>query len=133
MKTLILISMVFPFLILAQEAPSAPAIPTNCKKADDGRTIVIQESPGKIIGTPKVFVEGGSEELSGSPEGSIRAAYRQWENRCKEWKSELRNMNGNNLMIASCGTPKRASETIQSEPIYTYSSKGTYKIKVVGK
>lgn len=98
-----------------------------------GKTLVIQETPGKLLHPPKVFVESGNEEIAGSPEAGIKPAYRQWENRCKEWKSELRHLNGGNLMMVSCGSPKKTSERVQSENYYTYTSTGTYKIKVVGK
>jgi hypothetical protein len=118
-----LLTLVLPLLLVAQPSPSN----------SDGKTIVIQESPGKVLGAPKVFVESGKEDLSGSPEEGLKPAYRTWESRCKEWKAELKHMNGNNLMIVNCGTPKKSVETIQSEKYYTYSSTGTYKIKVVGK
>jgi hypothetical protein len=96
------------------------------------RTILIQESNGKND-PAKVFVESGSEEIAGSPEAGLKPAYRTWEHACKEWKNELDRRNGKNLLVASCGTPRRTSEKVQSEMIYTYQSLGKYKIKVLGK
>ncbi len=118
----VLVSTVCAWNILAQETDK------------DGKIIVIGETPGKIVtGAPKVFVESGTENLTGSPEAHIKAAYRTWQSACSEWKKELKRLNGSNLMVSSCGTPSRAQETIQSEKYYTYTSKAHYKIRVIGK
>ncbi len=103
------------------------------KKSKGNRTIVIQESQDKLLQAPEVFVESGSDTVSGSPESHIKAAYRTWQTACKEWEAKLKSYNGNNLMMASCGDAQRTEESIQSEKIYTYKSKATYKIRVLGK
>ena len=109
---------------------------TTPKKADqkNDRVIVIEESRGKIVSPPpEVFVETGSEALAGEPDDRLKVAYRSWEQKCQEWKRELKQMNGKNLLVASCGKPKRIEETIQAQKLYTYQSAATYKIKVLGK
>lgn len=117
-------------VILAQDAK----VEVESSGKSEGKLLIVGETPGKIItNAPKVFVEQGSEELAGTPEDRIKVAYRTWEERCKEWKRELRQLNGGNLMIASCGSPSREVETINSEKLYTYKSKGHYKIRVIGK
>lgn len=128
MKSIIALFLLVPCLVLSEESGK-----TGKSKSDDGRTIVIQDAPGKLLEAPKVFVEAGDEDLAGSPEETMKGAYRTWEARCKEWKSELRQMNGSNLMVATCGKPIRSVEKNQSENVYTYTSKGLYKIKVIGK
>jgi hypothetical protein len=97
------------------------------------KVIVVQKGDEKLLQAPKVFVESGSDDISGSPEDSVKAAYRTWDQKCTEWKSELKRQNGSNLMIASCGTPTRNQDTHLSEKTYSYHSKANYKIKVVGK
>jgi hypothetical protein len=107
---------------------------TTSKPTDsNSKVIVVQKGDERLLQAPKVFVESGSDEISGSPESNLKVAYRTWEQKCTEFKAELKGQNGANLMVASCGTPTYSSETIQSEKVYTYRSKGTYKIKVVGK
>lgn len=101
--------------------------------ADKEKVIVVQKGDERLLQAPKVFVESGTDEIAGSPEGNLKAAYRTWEQKCEQWKSELRHQNGNQLMIASCGTPTHSHEVLNSDKIYTYRSKATYKIKVVGK
>ncbi|MDB5038988.1 MAG: hypothetical protein JWQ35_2516 [Bacteriovoracaceae bacterium] len=120
-------SILFSFLISFGAVAQSPAPSTRSKNHD--RTIVVQEGQGNII-QPKVFVESGSTELSGSPEEGVKPAYRTWEHRCDEWKANLKKDNGTNLMVAECGAPTRTQESLQSEKWYTYKSKGSYKIRV---
>ncbi|MBN8555324.1 MAG: hypothetical protein J0L93_07765 [Deltaproteobacteria bacterium] len=138
MKTFILLSAIlFSQSVMADDAPTAPAAPaapTTTSNSQSGeRTILIQESTGKKDSPAKVFVESGTEEISGSPEAGVKPAYRTWEQKCTEWKNELERRNGKNLLVVSCGSPKRTSERIQSDMSYTYHSTGKYKIKVLGK
>jgi hypothetical protein len=100
--------------------------------AEDSKTILIQKGNEKDF-PAKVFVESGSDEIMGSPEDGIKPAYRTWDQKCTEWKNQLERLNGKNLLNASCGTPKRTGEKVNSEQIYTYQSTGKYKIKVLGK
>lgn len=93
--------------------------------------IVIEQSKEKKKKEKPVTVESGSVPLSGSPEENIKAAYRTWEAACREWKNELKALNGKNLMLHHCGRPARREERIQSRGVYTYSSEATYKIRVV--
>ena len=116
----------------AEDAPVAPAAPTTNSQSGE-RTILIQDTMGAKNAPAKVFVESGTEEISGSPEAGLKPAYRTWEQKCTEWKNELERRNGKNLLVVSCGSPKRTSERLQSEMSYTYHSTGKYKIKVLGK
>ncbi len=81
----------------------------------------------------RVKVESGTDTIQGEPQDQIKAAYRTWDQACKEWKAELRSLNGARLLFMSCGAPKREVETIQSQKWFVYSSEAKYKIAVVGK
>lgn len=81
----------------------------------------------------RVKVESGTDTIQGEPQEQIKAAYRTWDQACKEWKAELRSLNGSRLLFMSCGAPKREVETIHSQKWFVYSSEAKYKIKVVGK
>jgi hypothetical protein len=76
------------------------------------------------------FVESGSSVVVGTPEENPKAAYRTWKNACDTWKQELKGDNKSNLMIASCGSPKRRVEKANMTTYYIYESKSVYKIKV---
>lgn len=128
-----------PFLVLAQEAPApapAPATPpaSASPNSHGGRTIVIQDPTGRQHSdAPKVFVEPGTETISGSPEESLKGAYRTWEQACRAWKNEMNRLNGKNLIQASCGSPKKHEEVVQSQRFYTYRSDAKFKVRVIGK
>lgn len=100
------------------------------QSSNQDRTIVIQESHGNKSETPQVFVEAGSQVISGAPRSNPKVAYRSWEEACRDWKRDLKQLNGKNLMVYDCGAPKREAEMLQSEKNYTYRSKATYKIRV---
>lgn len=101
--------------------------------ANKAKTIIVEEAPGRLREAPELVVETGTAKISGTPDDRMKMAMRSWEDRCKEWKMELRSMNGRNLLVADCGSPVRSEEMVQSEKQYTYSSNGSYKIKVLGK
>ena len=122
------------FILVLGILPQTVSAQETSLKKDQDRVIVIEESRGKIVpAPPEVFVEAGSEALAGEPDDRLKSAYRSWEQKCQEWKRELKQMNGKNLLVASCGKPKRTEETIQAQKFYTFQSTATYKIKVLGK
>ncbi len=106
--------------------------PTESKN----QVIVIQDPKGRgpqFRRERNEYVESGSDAIQGSPEESIKAAYRTWETACKEWKNEMIRLNGKSLIQASCGAPKRSSENLQSQKFYTYESQARFKVRVGGK
>ena len=132
------LSCIFVLLFAMHSQSSSAADGTSVKVSDskglsENGTLIIQKSDEKFLQAPKVFVESGSDTISGSPESHLKAAYRTWETACQKWKAELRQNNRDNLMIASCGEAERSVETLQSEKVYSYKSKGTYKVRVIGK
>lgn len=108
---------------------------TTTSSGESSKVIVIQDPQNerRHKEQPKVFVENGTDSVQGSPEETIKGAYRTWKAACSEWKNELKRLNSGNLLFSSCGTPKRNEETIHSQKIFTYSSKGTFKIRVANK
>jgi hypothetical protein len=79
---------------------------------------------------PNVTVTSGTDAISGSPFENIKSARRSWDQECTKWKNEMRALNKNNLIQASCGAPKLATETIQSQKYYTFSSQAKFKVRV---
>ena len=126
MKALLSLSFGFLFLIQGLHAQ------TTTKIEGDSKVIILPENNGRIL-EPKVFVESGTAIVAGSPEGGMKPAYRTWEQKCESLENKLSRNNGKNLMIFDCGEPQKTVETHQSESIYTYKSKATYKIRVIGK
>jgi len=104
-------------------------------KEKPSKVIVINEADHrdskKLI--DRVKVESGADTIQGEPQDQIKAAYRTWDQACKEWKAELRSLNASRLLFMSCGAPKREVETIHSQKWFVYSSEAKYKIKVIGK
>ena len=95
--------------------------------------VVIQEPGVQKKEVCKAFVESGKKPLSGRPEINFQAAYRSWEQVCAEWKTEMKVLNKQNLMIADCGEAVLLKEKITYQFFYTYKSQGSYKIKVDGR
>jgi len=129
MRALVILGLFFiNGAVEAEESGTAP-------KEKPSKVIVINEADHRDRGRkfPQVKVESGSDSIQGEPQEQMKAAYRTWDQACKEWKAELRSLNGSNLMFMSCGAPKREVETIQSQKWFVYRSQASYKIKVVGK
>lgn len=125
---------VFVFLCFVL-AGSVFANETGVSKEKPSKVIVINEADHRDSSKkwPRVTVEAGKDSIQGEPQDQMKAAYRTWDQACKEWKSELRSLNGSNLLFISCGAPKREVETIHSQKWFVYRSEASYKIKVVGK
>jgi hypothetical protein len=99
---------------------------------DSGQRVIVIDSGAKPQEPAKnqVFVESGSSVIVSLPNENMRSAYRDWEEKCAAWKKELKQNNGKNLLIASCGQANRRTEKIQLTTFYVIESKADYKIKV---
>lgn len=98
--------------------------------AQSDPSIVIDRDPTTVVNPAQPVVESGSSVIIGEPQENIKAAYRSWKSACEAWKSELKSLNKRNLMIASCGSPKKRVEKVNVSSYFIYESKSTYKIKV---
>jgi hypothetical protein len=106
---------------------------TTTKATGDSKVIIIPDGGHTYREAPEVFVKSGSADIIGSPEANLKAAFRTWEQACDSWEKKMSRLNGKNLMSTNCGEPHEATRTHQSETTYSYKSKGTYEIRVIGK
>lgn len=133
---MILTSLVFLLTLQDAPAPESTGNTNNIKitTPKSGPTYVIQDPAGsRKVDAPKVFVESGSETIVGSPEESLKAAYRTWDNACTHWKNEMKRLNRRNLIQASCGNPKKSEESDSARKFYVYKSDAKFKVRVIGK
>ncbi len=103
----------------------------------NNQVIVIQDPVGSgpkgLKRRSDAAVESGSDQIVGTPGTNIRSARRAWEQACKSWKHEMKQLNRQNLIQASCGSPNLKPEMHQSEKFYTYESTGKFKVRVSAK
>lgn len=113
--------------VLSEEATSKP----------NNQVIVIQDPVGSgakgLKHRSDAAVESGSDQIVGTPGTNIRSARRAWDQACKSWKHEMKQLNRQNLIQASCGSPTLKTEMHQSEKFYTYESTGKFKVRVSAK
>jgi hypothetical protein len=69
-----------------------------------------------------------SDEITGDPDSDRLTAYKSWKEACAQWKKELKENNGKNLISSSCGTPHVNQDSVTFAK--TNVSTGTYKLKV---
>lgn len=77
-----------------------------------------------------VFVESDTNPIVGEYRATLRGARRSWEQKCDSWKKELKQDNGEALMIRHCGRPEPEEEEINEERLVRLVSESEYKIKV---
>lgn len=117
----------------ASEGSTEPqAVPESQvdQKARPDQNIILQPGFPSRLPPSEIRVESGSDMIIGDPEESVEAAHRSWKTACKAWKDDLQRLNRGNLMIRSCGQPRRRSEKVQLKTLFTVESKATYKIKL---
>jgi hypothetical protein len=104
---------------LAQKA-AVTDIPT------EGTTTTISVTKGGT--SEREFdILSGSAEINGDPAPLSRSARDSWKSACAEWKSEVKDLNKENQVLAlNCGLPKCSSENSQT----TCVSSGSYQLKV---
>jgi len=121
--------LIFAVILLGLRPPLVFAEANSTSQ--DSKVIVIEEGGKRVLDRgPQVLVEAGSSDISGADALTTRAARREWEQKCSEWKLELRTLNKNNLLVVDCGKPLLKEEMRQSEKSYHYESTGKYKIRV---
>ena len=69
-------------------------------------------------------------DLVSDPSPIKTGARKNWTKACDDWKKEMKELNGKNLLSLSCGSANCAAMT---EGSYECKSTATYKIKVEGK
>lgn len=71
----------------------------------------------------------GEAEITGEPDRLEAGARTKWTTACNDWKKELKELNGNQLMALSCNSPKCSfSGSINAQ----CTSQANYKIKIDG-
>lgn len=68
--------------------------------------------------TAKKFTEG----LSGGIGKSREEAFKSWESRCEEWKADVKQLNGKQLISVSCGV-------YEYELMHEYYANKEYRVK----
>lgn len=96
--------------------------------ADGAANTVISISKGTAGSTEKEFeIVSGNGDVSGDSSPLVKAAKESWKKACTEWKTEVKDLNKENSILAlNCGSPNCKKEEHGS----TCSSVGIYQLKV---
>ncbi|TVQ79535.1 MAG: hypothetical protein EA369_04400 [Bradymonadales bacterium] len=91
---------------------------------------VILDSRRDRDSSTAVEVVSGQKTLSGEPHVNDRRAYRNWDQACRSWKRELRQLNRGRVIIHDCGPARVKTEKRGDQSLYRYESQAEYKIRV---
>jgi hypothetical protein len=111
----------------ADDHDGGPGMQLNHVSTQSDTAILIKKNPKDTFDKPDYEIISGDEEVFGDPTAGTQASYASWKVACDTWKKEVRDMNKDNQVLAlSCGMPSFT----QDGGVYTYKSKGAYKIRV---
>ena len=80
--------------------------------------------------TAKKFTEG----LSGAIGKTREEAFKSWESRCDEWKSEVKQLNGKQLISVNCGIYEyELMHEYYNNKEYRVKSVASYAVRIPGK
>lgn len=116
--------MVLPMLMTNALAQNV-GVKVDDVNAQDDTTIEIRK--GQRPGTPLYEVTEGEATIEGDSALLLTEARKNWKNACNDWKTEFRELNKENSILAmSCGKQNCVTQTSESQ----CTSKGTYKLKI---
>jgi hypothetical protein len=120
---------VVTYCVVASAWAEGPSVKVGDISADQDTSILIRKGGDKksALDFKDYEIVTGSDEIFGDPEPGKKAGYESWKAACAAWKKELKENNKDNqVLVSSCSSPKFAQE----DGRYTYTSNGTYKLRV---
>ena len=93
--------------------------------AGDTSVVVQKGPPGSSLRDFEIIE--GSGEVFGDPSLGAPGGYSSWKEACKNWKTELKELNKDSQILSvNCNSPVSSRDGGQ----YTYKSMGSYKMRV---
>lgn len=124
---IVLMSLAMAYLPSEPVLADGPAVAVTGVPVDQDTTITVRKGEKARVLEPDYRIDSGSDEISGEPVAGQTESYDSWKKACADWKRDMREMNGKNLITLNCGTPRASRD---SNLRVTQSSTGTYKMKV---